>query len=391
MIVNRRQLLAASTAMVVSIAASQRAAAAEPIRIGTILSVTGPAAFLGQDMRDGMALAVDEVNASGGILGHPIEWTFYDAQSETQKAITDTRRLLTRDHVDFVVGGGSMSGIAIAMAPMLETAKIPFMATEGASAIIQPVSDREYVFKSTVDDGLVMERLADFFDKKKFHRVALLADNSGFGQGAMEQMKIVAPRRGLDVVYESFAPSDTDLVPQLTRLRDSGAQAIICWTVTPAGVVFLKQARQLGLDTSTQLIHGYGFVTPRYMELAGEAADKLLLVSQKFVVGDQLPDSDPLKPRIQTLTAAFEARFKRVPNQFVAQTYDAIYLAKLAIERSGGDTDKAKIATAMEGIHDYLGTGGVFDFSPGHHSGLAKQNLVMVGWKGGRFVLVDYA
>ena len=388
---HRRQLLSSSAAAVAMAGISRRAAAADPIRIGTILSVTGPAAFLGQDMRDGLALAVDEINANGGILGQRIEWVFYDAQSETQKAITDTRRLLTRDHVDFVVGGGNMSGIAIAMAPMMEAAKIPFMSTEGASAIVQPIADRGYVFKSTVDDNLVMERLADFFDKKKMHKVALLADNSGFGQGAAEQMKLVAPKRGLDVVYESFGPSDTDMIPQLTRLRDSGAQAIICWTVTPAGVVFLKQARQLGLDTKLQLIHGYGFVTPRYMELAGDAADNLLLVSQKFVVGDQLPDSDPLKPRIQTLTAAFEAQFKRVPNQFVAQTYDAMYLAKIAIEKSGSDADKSKVKTAMENVHGYLGTGGVFDFSPEHHSGLEKQNLVMVGWKGGRFVLVDYA
>ena len=390
----RRTILASSVAAAALAAAalgvSRAAAAAEPIRIGTILSVTGPAAFLGQDMRDGMALAVDEINAKGGILGAPVEWVFYDAQSETQKAITDTRRLLTRDKIDFVVGGGSMSGIALAMAPMLEQAKIPFMATEGASAIVQPVADRSYIFKSTVDDNLVMERLADFFAKKGMKKVALLADNSGFGQGATEQLKVVAPRRGLDVVYESFGPSDTDLIPQLTRLRDSGAQAIICWTVTPAGVVFLKQARQLGLDKSTQLIHGYGFVTPRYMELAGEAADNLLLVSQKFVVGDQLPDSDPLKPRIQALTAAFEAKFKRVPNQFVAQTYDAIYLAKIAIEKSGGSADKLKVATAMSEVHGYLGTGGVFDFAPDRHSGLEKQNLVMVGWKGGRFVLVDY-
>ena len=384
----RRQLLSSTAAIAVLGLGARPASAAEPIRIGTILSVTGPAAFLGQDMRDGMSLAVNEINAKGGILGQPIEWVFYDAQSETQKAISDTRRLLTRDRVDFVVGGGSMSGIAIAMAPMLETAKIPFMATEGASAIVQPVADRSYVFKSTVDDNLVMERLADFFDKKKMHKVALLADNSGFGQGATEQMKIVGPKRGLDVVYESFGPGDTDLIPQLTRLRDSGVQAIICWTVTPAGVVFLKQARQLGLDTKIQLIHGYGFVTPRYMELAGDAADNLLLVSQKFVVGDQLPENDPLKPRIQTLTAAFQAQFKRVPNQFVAQTYDAIYLAKLAIEAAGGD--KAKVRTAMEGVHGFLGTGGVFDFSAEHHSGLEKHNLVIVGWKGGRFVLVDY-
>jgi branched-chain amino acid transport system substrate-binding protein len=386
--ITRRSLMS-SAVSVAALAGTHRAAAAEPIRLGTILSVTGPAAFLGQDMKDGMQLAIDEINAAGGVNGRPIEWAFYDAQSETQKAIGDTRRLLTRDRVDIVVGGGNMSGIALAMAPMLESARVPFVSTEGASAIVQPVSERSFVFKSTVDDNLVMQRLADFFDKKGFRKVALLADTSGFGQGAAEQMKVVGPARKLDVVYESFGPADTDLIPQLTRLRDSGVQAIICWTVTPAGVVFLKQARQLGIDSTIQLIHGYGFVTSRYMELAGEAAERLLLVSQKFVVGDQLPDSDPLKPRIAALTAAFQARFKRVPNQFVAQTYDAVYLAKLAIERSGGDKDKVR--TSLEGIRGYLGAGGVFDFSPERHSGLEKSNLVMVAWRGGRFVLVDYA
>jgi branched-chain amino acid transport system substrate-binding protein len=366
-----------------------RANAADPVRIGTILSVSGPAAFLGQDMKDGAQLAVDEINQGGGIGGRKIEWIFYDAQSQTQQAIAEARRLLSNDGVEIIVGGGNMSGIALAIAPMAEAAKIPFVSTEGASAIVNPVAERRFVFKSTVDDYLVLQRAADYFDKKGLRKIGLLADTSGFGQGATEQLKIVAKERNLDAILESFTPNDTDLVPQLSRIRDAGAEAVICWTVTPAGVVFLKQAQQLGLDEKLTLVHSYGFVTGKYMELAGGAAAKLLLLSQKFVVGDQLPDSDPVKPKIAALTDSFKRRFNRTPNQFVAQTYDAVYLAKMAL--ASGGSDREKVREALENIRDYQCASGVFSFSPERHSGLAKSNIVLVNWANGRFNLADYA
>ena len=120
-------------------------------------------------------------------------------------------------------------------------------------------------------------------------------------------------------------------------------------------MVFLKQAQQLGLDKLT-LIHSYGFVDERYMKLAGDAAKDLLLVSVKFPVGADLPDSDPQKAKIAALTQAFEAKFKSKPNQFAAQTYDAIYLAKTAVEKAGG-TDRAKVRDAFASIHELAGRG----------------------------------
>jgi branched-chain amino acid transport system substrate-binding protein len=137
------------------------------------------------------------------------------------------------------------------------------------------------------------------------------------------------------------------------------------------------------------LIHSYGFVAGKYMELAGSAAAKLLLLSQKFVVGDQLPDADPVKPKIAALTDSFKRRFNRSPNQFVAQTYDAVYLAKIAL--SAGGADREKVRDALETIRDYQCASGIFSFSPEHHSGLAKSNIVLVNWANGRFNLADYA
>ena len=367
----------------------QPAAAQGTVKIGSILSVTGPAAFLGEDMKAGMELAIEEINAKGGIQGKKIEWFFYDAESQTQKGLTATRRLIDQDKVDAIVGGGNMSGMAIAMLGLTEKASLPFMSTEGAMDIVTPVAERPWTFKSTADDEQVMDRLADYFAKKGMKKVAFLGDSSGFGQSAAGQLKKVAARRGLDVIYESFNPSDTDMLPQLTKIRDSAAQAVICWTVTPAGVVFLKQSQQLGLDSKMALIHSYGFVDQRYMQLAGDAAKNLLLVSVKFPVGADLPDSDPQKARIAALTKAFEAKFKRKPNQFAAQTYDAIWLTANAMEKAGG-TDRAKVRDALAATRAWQGVGGVFNFSKDRHSGLAKEDLVLVSYRDGAFRLADY-
>lgn len=363
------------------------AIAQQSYKVGSVLSMTGPAAFLGEDMKAGMELAIDEINAKGGIDGKKIEWFFYDAESQTQKGLSATRRLLTQDGVEMIVGGGNMSGMAIAMLQLTERAKVPFISTEGSMQIVTPVAERAWTFKSTVDDDQVMERLADYFAKQGIRKIGMLADSSGFGQSAVEQLRQVAPKRGLEVVYESFNPSDTDMTPQLNKLKGADVKAIVCWTVTPAGVVAMKQAKTLGLG-EIPFIHSYGFVDKRYMDLAGDAAKGVLLVSVKFPVGEDLPDSDPAKPRILALNKAFEARFKRRPNQFAAQTYDAIHLAKMALEKGG--TDKEKVRDALRGIRNYNGVGGTFNFSASQHSGLSKSDLVLLKYEDGRFRLADY-
>lgn len=378
----KRSLLGLSLSVVFGLSAH-----ADSLKIGTILSTTGPAAFLGEDMRAGMELALDEINEAGGINGAPVEWVFYDAESQTNKALVSTRRLLAQDEVDIIVGGGNMSGIALAMVPLTAQSKTPFISTEGARAIVSPIEKRQWAFKSTVDDQQVFERLKRYFDKQGITKVALLHDTSGFGQAAADTLRSMQEELGLEVSYEAFAPTDTDLIPQLTRIRNSDAEAVLCWTVSPAGVIFNTQATQLGLTDRT-LIHSYGFVSQQYMELAGDTASNVLLVSVKFPVGADLPDSDPQKAVITELTERFEERYNRAPNQYVAQTYDAIKLAAQALEASNGD--KAATRDALESVQNYHGVGGTFNFSDQQHSGLSSEDIVLIQWRDGRFHLADY-
>lgn len=363
------------------------AQAQPPFKIGTILSTSGPGAFLGDHMKRGMELAIEEINAKGGINSRKIEWVFYDAETQASKAVTATRRLIDQDRVDIIVGGGNASGLALAMVPLVEKAGMPFISTEGAMSIVNPVSDRKWTFKSTIDDDQILERAADSFAKRGITSIALLADSSGFGQSAKEQLEKIAPRRQLKVMYETFNPADTDLTAQLTRIKASDAKAIICWTITPTGVVFLKQARQLGLSDRV-LMHSYGFVDDRYMKQAEGAAEGIDLMSVKFPIGNDLPANDPVRARITDLTVKYVQRFKLAPNQFVAQTYDAIQLAAIALAKGG--KDKEKIRAALEGIRNYPGVGGNFSFSPTRHSGLAKDDGVVINWKGGEWRLAGY-
>jgi branched-chain amino acid transport system substrate-binding protein len=385
----RRKLLITSIAAGLAALAplGAMAQANAPFKIGTVLSTTGPGAFLGDHMKRGMELAIEEINAKGGINGRKIEWVFYDAETQAGKAVTATRRLIEEDKVDIIVGGGNASGLALAMVPLVEKAQMPFLSTEGSMQIVNPVAERKYTFKSTLDDDKVLERAADSFAKRGITSVALLYDSSGFGQSAKEQMEKVAAKRGLKVTYETFNPGDTDLTAQLTRIKASDAKAVICWTITPAGVVFLKQAKQLGLSDRV-IMHSYGFVDDRYMKQAEGAAEGTELMSQKFPVGTDLPATDPLKQRIADVTVRFEKKFNTKPNQFVAQTYDAIYMAADALAKGG--KDKEAVRAALENMKDFKGAGGNFTFTPASHSGLTKDDAVVIMWKNNGWHLAPY-
>lgn len=386
-LINRVALLAAMSCTSMAITSPATAQSNAPFKIGTVLSVTGPGAFLGDHMKRGAELAVEEINAAGGINGRKIEWVFYDAETQASKAVLATRRLIESDKVDIIVGGGNASGLAMAMVPLVEKAGMPFLSTEGAMTIVNPVAERKWVFKATMDDDTVLDRAIDSFAKRNITSIALLSDSSGFGQSAKEQLEKVAAKRNVKVTYETFNPADTDLTAQLTRIKATDAKAVICWTITPAGVAFLKQAQQLGLGDRV-LMHSYGFVDDRYMKLAEGAATGTDLMSQKFPVGKDLPDSDPTKAKILEVTKKYEARFNQKPNQFVAQTYDAIYLAAMALKTGGND--KEKVRSAMEGIKQYQGAGGVFTFSPTSHSGLQKADTVVINWKADGWRLAPY-
>lgn len=360
----------------------------EPIRIGTLLSVTGPLANLGDKMRQGMELAITEINDGGGIDGRPVEWVFLDPAGDSATGVDQTRKLIENEDVDVIIGGGSSSGIALAMKPITEEAGILFMATEGARDIVQPAEDSPLSFKATFNDTQILERTISFWQERGITKVAFMPDTSGFGQSALVVLEELAADAGIELFIESYDPAATDLTPQLSRLSEHDPEAYLAWTATPSGVVFINNAAQLGLNEDALIQHGFGFVDDRFMEQAGDSAVGTILTSPKLPAYDQLADDDPQKPVITMFVDSFQAEYDDMPNVFAGQTYDGMMLVAEAIRRAGS-TDGAELATALEAMTGYVGVTGVYDYSADDHAGLAADQAAMIEWTGTRFELAN--
>ena len=386
MISNRRWMVAA--VLGVALLAGGRDAYSQEKRaykIGSVFSVTGAGALLGERMKMTVEMMVDQINRSGGINGHPVKLIVYDAASDVTKAVAATNRLITQDEVDIISGAGNMSGLSLAMKPVAMRHGVPMISNAGARPIVEPIDKSSWAFKSHLTDKEIVGRAIDWWKSKGITRVAMLSDTSGFGTSARDELKLQAPGAGINVVaWEEFDAAANDLVPQLTRIRAANPEVILCWTVAPSGVVFMKNARQLGMKQI--LMHGFGYVVPKYMEMAGDAAEGTVLVSLRFPVGRQLPDSDPAKKVILDYPREFKAKYAQEPDVYGAEAYDGMLMAFKALEAAKG-FDKEKIREALERLN-FVGTNGIYRFSPQRHYGLTKEDAVVMEWRNGDWKLL---
>lgn len=377
-----------AAALGLSIAMLAEGALAEEKRaykIGSILSYTGSGALLGERMKTTIEMMVETINKKGGINGHPVKLIVYDAASDVTKAVEAANRLITQDEVDIISGAGNMSGLALAIKPVANRYGVPLISNEGARSIVEPVDKSTWTFKSHLTDKEIIGRAIDYWKSKGITRVSLLSDTTGFGTSARDELKAQAPGAGINVVaYEEFDMTATDLTPQLTRIRAANPEVILCWTVAPSGVVFMKNARQLGLTQT--LMHGFGYVVPKYMQMAGEAAEGAVLVSLRYPVGAQLADSDPTKKVIQAYNDEYKARFGSEPDVYGSEAYDGLLMAFKAFEAARSH-DKEKLRTALEHL-EFVGTNGLYKFSPQRHYGLTKDDAVVFEWRKGAWKLL---
>jgi branched-chain amino acid transport system substrate-binding protein len=351
-----------------------------PYKIGCIYSYTGPGAFLGDRMKTTVEMMVESLNKAGGINGHPIKLTIYDSASEVTKAVAAVNRLITQDEVDIIAGMGNMSGIALALKPIASRHKIPMISESGALAIVEPVEESHWVFKSHLTDKEIIGRAIDYWRSKGITKVAMLSDTTGFGKSARDQLRLQEPGSGIKVVsWEEFDMNATDMMPQLTRIRNANPEVILFWTVAPSGMIIMKNTRQMGMKQI--LMSGFGYVVPRFMTGAGEAAEGCVMVSLRYPVGTQLPDSDPTKKVILQYMKDHKAKYGFDPDVYGAEAYDCLLMAFEAF-RIANSFDKAKLRDALENLN-FVGTNGVYHFSPKKHYGLVKEDAVVFEWRNG--------
>lgn len=357
--------------------------AADPIKIGSILSVTGPAAFLGDPELKTMQLYVESINKAGGVLGRPLELVHYDDGSDASKANGFAKRLIESDKVDVLVGG-TTTGSTMSIVPLVEKAGVPFISLAGAVVVVEPV--KKFVFKTPHTDRMAAEKVFEDMRKRNLTKVALFSETSGFGQSGKKETESVAAKYGITLVAnETYGPKDTDMSPQLTKIKNTpGVQAVFIFGLGQGPAIATKNYKQLGINLP--LYHAHGVGSEEFIKLAGPAADGVRLPAAALLVADKLPDNDVQKPVSVAYTKAYTAKWNSDISTFGGHAYDGLMIAVEAIKRAGG-TDKAKVRDAIEATKGYVGTGGVVNMSATDHMGLDLSAFRMLEIKNGDWTL----
>ncbi len=359
------------------------AVAAEPIKIGSILSVTGPAAFLGDPELKTLQLYVEDINKKGGVLGRQLQLVHYDDGSDANKANGFAKRLIDDDKVDILVGG-TTTGSTMSTVPLAEKAGVPFISLAGAVVIVEPV--KKWVFKTPHTDRMAAEKVFEDMKKRGISKVALLSETSGFGQSGKKETEHVAAKYGVTLVAsETYGPKDTDMSPQLTKIKNTaGVQAVFVFGLGQGPAIVTKNYKQLGI--ALPLYQSHGVASDEFLKLAGPAAEGVRLPSPAQLIPEKLPAGDPQKPVVTAYDKAYKERYKQDVSTFGGYAYDGLMLAVDAIKRAGG-TDKAKVRDALEATRGLVGTSGTFNMSPTDHMGLDLAAFRMLEIKAGDWTI----
>ncbi|MFT0532931.1 ABC transporter substrate-binding protein [Castellaniella hirudinis] len=361
------------------------AQAADPIKIGSVLSVTGPAAFLGDPEAKTLQMYVEKINKDGGVLDRPLELVSYDDGTDASKANSFTKRLIYDDKVDVIIGG-TTTGATMSMVPLVEQAEIPFISLAGAVVVIDPV--KKWVFKTPHTDRMAAEKVFEDMKKQGLTKIALISETSGFGQSGKKESEIVAPQYGIDIVaQETYGPKDTDMTPQLTNIKNNpNVQAVLIFGLGQGPALVQRNYKQLGIKLPVYESHGV--CSDEFIKLARDAAEGTRLPCAALIVAKDLPDSDLQKPVVTAYAHDYQQRWKSDVSTFGGHAYDALMIYVDAVKRAGS-TDKAKVLDALNTTQGVMGTGGEFNLSPTDHMGLDLTAFRLLEIKDGKWTLVD--
>ena len=360
------------------------AQAADPIKIGSFLSTSGPAAFLGDPEKKVLELYVDKINAAGGINGRPLELIVYDDGGRADKALSFAKRLLSNDRVDVIVGG-STTATTMASVKLIEGAGVPFISLAGAVVIIDPV--KKWVFKTAHTDRMAAEKVMQDMKKRGLSRLALLSESSGFGKSGRTQTLLAAELMGIEIVAdETYGPKDTDVTAQLTNIKgNADAEALLVFGFGQGPAIVTKNYQQLGM--TTPLYQSHGVASKAFLDLTGAAAEGMRLPVTGVLIADQLPQG-PQRAVLESFIAEYSAKYGSEPSAFAGHAYDGLYLMVEAIRRAG-TIDKASVRDALEATEGFVGITGEFNFSASDHMGLSLDAFHMVEIRNGAWQLID--
>jgi branched-chain amino acid transport system substrate-binding protein len=387
----RRTLLAAGFALVGTTLAGQALAqSGEPIKLGLVTALSGQSALAGESITRGMQIAIDEINAKGGLLGgRKLELVRRDDEANPAKGVIAARELIYREKVA-VVFGGLDTPVSMAIVPLMNQEKVPFMGPWAAgTGITKNGAEANYAFRvSAVDEIVDVGMLA--YAQKTFSakKPGLILVNNPWGESNEKGLKAAMAAKGVvPAGVEKFEANDVDMVPQLTRLKAAGADTLfMVGNVGPSAQV-VKSLDRMGWKVP--VVSHWGPAGGRFTELAGPNAKEVHFVQTYSFFGKQGPVGERVIKAMMAKYPNVKSPADISPAVGVANAYDATHLAALAIQAAGSTQGEA-VRQGFYKIEKYEGLIKTYNkpFTPAVHDAVTSDDYVWAQFIDNRIVPV---
>jgi branched-chain amino acid transport system substrate-binding protein len=377
------RLVAAAFSLTTVVAATEVLA---DVKIGAVLSVTGPASFLGDPEKKTLEMYAADINAKGGVNGQPIRLVIYDDGGDPNQARTFAIRLIEEDKVDALLAG-STTATTMPIIALAEENQIPLINFAGAVQAVFPV--KKWNFKTPHTDLMACEKIFDDLKKRSLAKVALISGADAFGKSMRDQCMTITAKYGIDVLHEeTYQPRDSDMTAQLTNIKGkAGLQAVINPGFGQGPAIVTRNYRQLGI--TAPLYHGHGIGTKQFIELATPAAaEGVRLPAAALLVADKLPADDPQRKVVVDYKQTYENKTGQPVSTFGGHMYDGLMIMVDAMKRAKS-FDKTKVRDEIEKTRGFIGTGGVVNMSPTDHLGLDLTAFRMLEIRSGDWTLAQ--
>ena len=347
----------------------------EEIKIGMWSPLTGPTALLGTSERDAVEIAIDEVNAGGGVNGRKLKLIVYDDAGSPQEALAAVRRLIDQDGV-FALIAGSTSGSTLPIVPLINRAKIPFVASISSNRkLLDPFS--RYIFRAYSNEVAQADRVIEFALKQGVKKPAIVYTSNDYGIGGEEAVTHRFQQAKVSLVArERYNQTDQDFSAQLLRIKQSGADSLFVWAFAAESGIIVRQAREVGL--TMPIYGGGGTATPLFPKAAGQAGIGVVAA----YVAPELPESS-FKP-VADYREKLKARYSGNPppgrpSEYDLAGYGALKIFAEGLKRAGSEPTRESFIAALETLKDFnAGTIFPVTFTATQHEGTDQSAMVRV-------------
>ncbi len=376
-----RRVSAFVAAALLSIAAAAQA----EINVGVTLSATGPAASLGIPEKNTFELLPTTIG------GEKINWIVLDDASDTTRAVTNTRKLITENKVDVVVGS-TITPNSLAMVDVVSDAETPMISMAASALIVNPANPRtKWVFKTPQSDALMADAIAVHMKANGVRTLGYIGFADAYGDGWLAEIKRSAQTAGIKVVAEEkYNRNDPSVTGQVLKIVSANPDAVLIGASGTPGAT--PQKELVARNYKGKIYQTHGVANPDFLRVVGADGNGTFLPSGPMLVFEQLPDTNPIKKVAAEYVTQYEKRFG-TRSTFGGHAYDAYLLLNRAIPvalkkaKPGTKEFRAALRDALEGEKDIIATHGVFVMTPTDHNGLDNRARVMIKIDNGKWVL----